>query len=95
VSLAQDIFRSLGGRRHSLQFRVDAVNFGNLLNSDWGVGQRLVNNQPLIPAGADAEGRAQYRLRVINGELMSRSYESTADIGDVYQIRFALQYSFN
>jgi hypothetical protein len=95
LSVSQDIFRSLGGRRHSLQFRMDAVNFGNLLNSDWGVGQRLVNNQPLIPAGVDAAGRPQYRLRVVNNELMSRSYESTAGIGDVYQIRFALQYSFN
>ncbi|MBA3948663.1 MAG: TonB-dependent receptor, partial [Acidobacteria bacterium] len=60
VSLAQDIFRSLSGRRHAVQFRVDAVNFGNLLNRDWGVGQRLINTQPLIPAGVDAQGRAQY-----------------------------------
>ena len=95
VSIAQDIFRSLGGMRHSLQFRIDAVNFGNLLNSDWGVGQRLVNTQPLIPAGVDAQGRPQFRMRVINGKLMSQSLETTSGIGDVYQLRFALRYSFN
>lgn len=95
VSLAQDIFRSLGGMRHSLQFRVDAINFGNLLNSEWGVGKRLVNNQPLIPAGVDAQGRPQFRMRVINGQLMSQSLETTSGIADVYQIRFALRYSFN
>lgn len=95
LSVAQDVFRSLAGRRHALQFRVDAVNFGNLLNSDWGVGQRLVNNQPLLPAGADAQGRAQYRMRAINGALMSNSLQATNDFGDVYQIRFALRYSFN
>ncbi|MBA3640515.1 MAG: TonB-dependent receptor [Acidobacteria bacterium] len=95
VSVAQEIFRSLTGRRHAVQLRVDAVNFGNLLNSDWGIGQRLVNNQPLIPAGADAQGRAQYRMRVIDGQLLSKSFQPTAGLGDVYQIRFALRYSFN
>ncbi len=95
LSLAQDIFRSLGGMRHSLQFRIDAINFGNLLNKDWGVGKRLVHNQPLQPAGVDSQGRAQYRLRVVNSQLMSETYEPTADLGDVYQLRFSLRYSFN
>ena len=97
LSLSQEIFRNLGGRRHGLQFRIDAVNFGNLLNSDWGVGQRLVSNQPLIPAASrvDAQGRPLYRLRAISGELMKQSYEKTAGLGDVYQIRFAFRYNFN
>ena len=43
LSISQDIFKNLWGSRHSLQFRVDIPNFGNLLNSNWGVGQRLVN----------------------------------------------------
>ena len=27
------------GRRHAGQIRLDITNFGNLLNSDWGVGR--------------------------------------------------------
>jgi hypothetical protein len=95
VSLTQDIFRAVSGRRHAVQFRVDVINFGNLLNNDWGVGKRVINNQPLIPAGVDAQGRAQYRMRVVNGQLLSQSYEPTSGLADVYQIRFALRYSFN
>lgn len=95
VSLLQDIFRNLGGRRHALQFRVDAINFGNLLNSEWGVGQRLISSQPLIARGADAQGRARYQLRVVDNELLTRSLQPTAGIADVYQIRFAFRYSFN
>ena len=95
LSVAQDIFRSLGGARHGLQFRVDLINFTNLLNSEWGVGKRLVDNRPLLPAGADSQGRAQYRMRVVNGALMSNSYESTAGLGDVWQIRFGFRYTFN
>ncbi len=42
LSFIQDVFRNIGGKRNSGQFRLDVTNFGNLLNSDWGVIQRLV-----------------------------------------------------
>ena len=67
-SVAQDLFKNLGGGRHSLQFRADFLNFCNLLNHDWGVGQRLVErgSQPLTNPAVDAQGRRRYRLRVVN-----------------------------
>jgi hypothetical protein len=95
LSVQQDLFRSLAGRRHAFQFRVDVLNLANLLNSDWGVGERLVHNQPLTNAAADTAGRVSYRLRVINGELMNRTFEPTAGLGDVYRLQFSLRYSFN
>jgi len=100
LSVSQDVFKNIAGRRNSLQFRVDIANFGNLLNSDWGVGQRLVNAQPLlVPTSAqggpaDASGRAQYRLRAINNELMTKSLETTAGFSDVYSVMFSLRYQF-
>jgi hypothetical protein len=95
VSVAQEIFTNLGGRRHGLQFRADILNFGNLLNSDWGVGERLVHNQPLQPRGVDSQGRALYRLRAIDGELMTTTHEKSAGLGDVWRVQFGLRYSFN
>jgi hypothetical protein len=100
LSLAQDLFTNIAGTRHSLQFRVDVLNVGNLLNKDWGVAQRLVSNQPLVvPSAAqggpaDAQGRAQYRLRVINNELLRAPLEQTADTADVYRVQFMLRYLF-
>ena len=94
LSISQDIFKSIAGRRNSLQFRVDIANFGNLLNSDWGVGQRLVNAQPLTNPSADATGRLQYRMRAVNNELMSKSLETTAGFSDVYSVMFSLRYQF-
>jgi hypothetical protein len=99
-SVAQDIFKDIGGRRHSLQFRADFLNFGNLLNHDWGVGQRLVGgsttlSQPLIAKGADAEGRALYQLRVVGNQLLNHSFETTAFEQDVYRIQFSLRYTFD
>jgi hypothetical protein len=94
LSVSQDVFKNIAGRRNSLQFRVDIANFGNLLNSDWGVGQRLINAQPLTNPSADASGRMQYRLRVVNNELMTKSLENTVNFGDVYSVMFSIRYQF-
>ncbi len=100
VSLTQELFRGLGGKRHGLEIRADVVNFMNLLNSDWGVGKRMVSNQPLIPASVaqggpvSASGAPQYTMRQFNGALMTNSFEPTAAITDVYRLQLALTYSF-
>jgi hypothetical protein len=95
VSIAQDIFTNLGGRRHAFQFRADVLNFGNLLNSDWGIGNRLVHNQPLINPLVNPANELSYQLRAISGQLMSRTFEKTAGISDVWRAQFSLRYSFN
>lgn len=100
-SIAQDLFGNFMEKRNTLQFRVDFLNFGNLLNKDWGVGQRFVSTQPLIvPTSAqggpaDAQRRAQYRLRVVNNELISKTYEYTNLETDVFRVQFSLRYTFN
>ena len=100
-SVAQDLFKNIGSGRHSLTFRADFLNFSNLISHDWGVGQRFVGttaagrNQPLTNAAVDANGAARYRLRVVNGELLNKTFETTAGLSDVYQIQFSLRYSFN
>lgn len=100
LSVTQDLFTNVAGRRNKVSFRVDVLNFTNLLNKNWGVGQRFVNTQPLIvnatglPA-ADAFGRAQHRLRNISDQLISQTFEPTSGINDVYQIQFSLRYTFN
>jgi hypothetical protein len=44
---------------------------------------------------ADAAGRAQYRLRAVSNELMTKSLENTAGLNDVWRVQFSLRYSFN
>ncbi len=95
LSITQDLFTNVSGKRNGLQFRVDLLNVGNLINKNWGVGQRLVTTQPLIARGADAEGKARYRLRNIGTSLISKTYEPTATEYDVFRIQFSLRYSFN
>ena len=95
LNITQDLFANVGNRRHGAQLRVDILNFFNLLNSDWGVGQRLTQNQILTNPALDAQGRATYRMRVVNNELLTRSFESTAFESDVYRFMVSLRYTFN
>ena len=108
LSVVQDVFRNVGGRRNAFQIRLDIVNVGNLINSNWGVGWRpvaAVNNsnqvQILTNPGVDAQGRANYRLALAGGQLLSKSFETSTNVGsatipaDVYNVMISLRYSFN
>ena len=94
-SLTQDVFKNIKGKRNAGQFRIDVQNLTNLLNSDWGVGTRVIRNNILTTPAADATGRLGYRMQVVNNALVSRSYERTSGIGDVYQFMLSFRYSFN
>jgi len=93
-SIAQDIIARIGKTKHNFQVRADILNFGNLLNHNWGVGKAFNSTQPLIARGADSSGKALYRLRNFGSSLISGSYIATAGVSDVYRIRIGLRYSF-
>jgi hypothetical protein len=74
---------------NSLEFSVDVLNFGNLLNSDWGLVQQPDAVQP-IGVSVDASGMPTYSFNsglketfVYNSSLISR-----------WQMQFGLRYSF-
>jgi hypothetical protein len=103
LSLMQDVFRNIGGRRHSGQIRLDINNFGNLLNHDWGVGQIPIQNRILQSPQTDAQGRLSYTLATFNAasgtELISRTFQTTASLSnpsnaDVYIMMLSFRYTF-
>ena len=93
--ISQDVFKNIKGRRNAGQFRIDVQNFGNLLNSDWGVGQRVIRNNILTTPGVDAQGRMNYRMQVVNNQLVAKTFESTSGLLDVFQFGISFRYSFN
>jgi hypothetical protein len=94
LSLSQDVFGKVGGRRHSGQIRLDITNFGNLLNKNWGVGQRIVNTQILTSPTADAAGKLTYNLQNLSGNLITSPLQTTAGINDVYVMMLSFRYTF-
>ena len=69
--VSQDVFKNIKGRRNAGQFRIDVQNFGNILNSNWGVGQRIIRNNILTTPGSDANGALSYHMQVVNNQLVS------------------------
>ena len=69
--------------------------FGNLLNKNWGVSQRMVHTQPLIFRSVNGASEPVYRFRNVGDQLMSRTFEPTAGTGDVYRIQLQVRYNFN
>jgi hypothetical protein len=102
LSLIQDIFKNIGGKRNAGQFRLDITNFGNMLSSKWGVSQRFVvpitaanGAQILTNAAADAQGRVSYRMALVNNQLVTKSFQTTTTLFDVYQFMLSFRYTFN
>ena len=100
MSLEQELFTNISGKRNAISARVDILNLPNFLNSDWGVGQRWITTSPLVSPSVDVNGEATYRLRNINPtgtqhELITETFETSVGLTDVYRIMFSLRYTFN
>ena len=94
LSLIQDLFFKTGSYRQGGQIRLDITNFGNLLNSNWGVGTRLVNNQILTSPTADSTGALTYRMQLLNGNYIQNPRQSSANLSDVYVMMLSFRYTF-
>lgn len=104
-SVAQDLFFKVKGSTQKFQVRFDVLNFGNLLNKNWGTGQAFTSTQPLITTStsgtatcraAAATTATSYCLRTTSGtNLINRSFNPTANTGDVYRVQIGVRYIFN
>ena len=95
VSLTQDIVQSVMGKPNKLQIRMDLLNFTNMFNSDWGRSWSFTSSSPLVPAGVDASGVPQFRMRTIGTSLLDRSFQRNFGIGDVWRMQLGVRYTFN
>jgi hypothetical protein len=93
LRLLQDFNLMAGGQKHTFQLSIDILNFGNLLNSDWGVRQ-VANSSvtsPLELAGFDANGEPQYNYRVGVGE----TFQDDPSLFSRWQMQIGIRYMFN
>jgi len=101
LSISQDVPFNIVGTRNRIQVRMDIANLTNLINNEWGVGQRVVTNQPLVarPAGMggpiDAQNRIIYRMANVGNVLVNETFQQTLGVGDVWRIMFGVRYFFN
>jgi len=98
LSVAQDIFIKIAGKRNAFQIRADILNFGNMLNNEWGVSQRVTNSQLLNFVSRDANNVPTYRLatqRDASGTYLIRdTYQYNSSVFDVWSAQLGIRYTF-
>jgi hypothetical protein len=99
IRLAQDIFVA-DKTRNTLQFTVDVVNVGNLLNRNWGTFQTPSNSAILTPVTLPTSTTTPtFRLASYGGAPLTSTFRNllttTTATPSTYYMQIGLRYSFN
>jgi hypothetical protein len=103
-TVMQEVYIKIGGKKNTFQFRADILNFGNMINNAWGVGQQITTGnfglaQPLTVASVAADGTPSFRMatRVVNGQtvLLDVPTVKTINVNNVWQAQLGVRYIFN
>ena len=102
LSVTQDFYIKIYGKKNSFQFRADILNFTNFLNRDWGVSQRATAPNILNVSQAPTSANnfvPGVQLALQTDEqgkrfLAKDTYVNNASTFDVWQAQFTLRYTF-
>jgi hypothetical protein len=98
LSVAQDVFIKIKGKRNTFQIRADILNFGNMVNNKWGVSQRAAVPQLLNFVSRDANNVPSYRLstQILDGQtvLAKQTYQFNSSVFDVWSAQLGIRYTF-
>ncbi len=95
LKLLQDFSVRAGGRKHTLQFSVDMLNFTNFINKEWGVRDRqAVSNGGILRYTALASGMPQFTMNKVNNEYPTRTFEPVTTTSSTWGLQLGLRYIF-
>jgi len=81
-------FSSVSQKKNTIQFSIDVLNFGNLLNSDWGLVQVPVSVQPIGVSVA-----SNIPTYTFNG-AQTKTFAYDASLASRWQAQFGIRYIF-
>lgn len=102
LSVTQDFYLKIKGKKNSFQFRADILNFTNFINRDWGISQRVTNPNILSVAAAPSSANnfiPSYTMALQTDNTGKRflardTFQNNASVFDVWQAQFTLRYTF-
>lgn len=97
LRLLREYYFKVGGRTNTLQFSMDFINVGNMLNSEWGVEKN--NNisgrgQILKYEGKDANNVPSYSFNKVSGEYPVSTYDYNSNFNQTWRLQVGARYSF-
>ncbi|MGG9963017.1 TonB-dependent receptor [Ferruginibacter sp. SUN106] len=94
LSAMVEIFKNFGKQRHTIQFRADIFNIGNMIDHKWGVAYVTNTTSPLAYSRVDANGVPYFKMNVVNNSLTYETYRKGTSIADVWQGQLGIRYIF-
>jgi len=95
VKILQDIFVNIGGKRNSLQVSADILNFGNLLNPNWGVRKELTLNNGSILSSRIVSNKPVFKMVEAGGKLPTSTFKNVNTTASTWGLQIGLRYTFN
>ena len=93
LSAMVELFRNIGKQRHTIQFRADIFNIGNMINHKWGVAD-VINTSSPIAARPAVNNVPVFRMNLVNNSLNYTTYRKGTQVQDVWQGQFGVRYLF-
>lgn len=98
LRLAQDFSIKTGGITNTLQFSLDFLNFGNLINSEWGVSKNMFNannGRILKYESRDANNVPSFSMiKDADGNYLSKTYSTFYNYNQNWQLQIGVRYFF-
>jgi len=91
LAIYQDFIKNIGGTNQKLQLSANILNVGNLINSSWGIAQRLtVNNGAVLRANTDGT----YQFNAAGGALPTTTFTDITSTSTTWGAQIGVRYLF-
>jgi hypothetical protein len=98
LRVAQNFSINSGATKHTLQFTLDFLNFGNLINSEWGVSKNMFESndgQILTYEGMDAGNVPSFSMAVDDdGNYLTETFSTYYNYTQCWQLQIGARYIF-
>lgn len=98
LRIAREYYVKLRNTTNTLQFTFDFLNFGNLINSEWGVSKNMYsanNGQILKYEGKDADVPTFSMVKDSDGNYLSESFSTYYNYNQCWFLQLGFRYIFN
>ncbi len=91
LAIYQDLFKKIGSTNHKLQLSANILNVGNMINSNWGIAQRLtVNNGAVLRSNTDGT----YQFNAVSGALPTTTFTDITSTSTTWGAQIGVRYLF-
>ena len=95
IRVLQDLVKNIGSNSNTLQLSLDIVNFGNMVNSEWGIQDNLNGAQNLLFRQGSVSANPNFQMNRVSGELPVTPFQNASGFGTTWSMQIGFRYIFN